>query len=62
MNLHSKPECLSLAGLSSLVKCVCVRTGTSERCFTLVGSGLSHKHQTKIDLTETYTLAYYKHS
>jgi hypothetical protein len=44
-----------LAGLSSLVYCLCVSSGayplsrTSERCFTGAGSSLTFKHYTRLE-------------
>ncbi len=40
MDFRNKPECLSLASLSSLVKCLWVRPGAYPRVEPRVGSGV----------------------
>jgi hypothetical protein len=67
MTVHDKLECLSPEGLytPSLIFVGKARslaqTGAFERCFTLVGYGLTRKHYTRMERPpETNTLAYYE--
>ncbi len=48
-NVHNRLECLSLASLSRLVKCLWVRP----EGFTQAGSGLTHNHFTKLQKTDS---------